>query len=311
MTRALAPVSAHRPVDGLDLWEQLAQAEAIDRVRQIAPLRPHATVHVGADTHVGRLKGRSQQTNQDAFWFDSRAGMTLLVVADGISVSTAGSGDIASHLLVRSMARQWDVHADRLADAPEDALEEFLQTSLAAANSLICEATLQIIGGALGREVPMGTTVVAAVMRSGRVVLASLGDSRAWVVGASGAASMTGDQNVRGMWLETWRQGEPMDYNGEGRALVGYVGRFDETGTPAPLPPAVRRFTLLSGESLVLSSDGLNDYAAPSAAALATLLEEACTASDPDAAARLLVDRANAGGGGDNVTVIVARQSPS
>ena len=80
---------------------------------------------------------------------------------------------------------------------------------------------------------------------------------------------------------------------------------------PAPLPPAVRRFTLLSGESLVLSSDGLNDYAAPSAAALATLLEEACTASDPDAAARLLVDRANAGGGGDNVTVIVARQSPS
>ena len=311
ITRSLAPLPALRPGSGLELWEQLAQAEAIDGVRTHAPRRPGAPVTFGADTHVGRLKSRSRQTNQDAWWAATHGGLTMLVVADGISVSNAGSGDLASQILVRTFSGMWESHAPRLVAAPDASLETFVREAFAAANDAICAATLRIVGGPLTHQIPMGTTAVVALVRGGQAIVGSLGDSRAWVVGAAGAASVTGDQNVRGLWLESWRHGEPIAYDGEGHALVGYVGRFDEGGTPAPLPPALRRVVILPGECLVLSTDGLNDYAAGSGAELAVLLEQACTVDDLDAAARFLVEQANAGGGGDNVTVIVARQHSS
>jgi PPM family protein phosphatase len=306
--RALSPQAALRPSGGLDLWEQLAQAEATDRVRAAAPPRPRARLQVGADTHIGRLKARAGQTNQDAVWHATRGGLSFLVVADGISVSTAGSGDVASNLLVKTIARRWDERADRLVDASDDALEAFLVESLARANDAICATSLRIVGGQLANHMPMGTTAILAMARGGTVLLAALGDSRAYVVGAAGAASVLGDQNLRGAWLASWLRGAPITLDGEGHALIGYVGRFNADEQPAALPPALRRLTLLPGESLVLCSDGLNDYAAGSASELAGMLEQACAMADPEAAARALVARANEGGGGDNITVLVARQ---
>ncbi len=308
LTRALAPDPGRRPRSGLELWEQLAQAEALERVRAEAPPRPAAAVRVGSDTHIGRLKARLSQANQDACWFATRDDLTIAIVADGISVSTAGRGDMASALLVRTLSQRWDESTVELAGASFDAIEAFLADALDAANVAICQTSLRLAGGQLGRHIPMGTTAVAAVLRGDHGVLASLGDSRAYLVGACGAASLLGDQNLRGAWLRSWQQGAPIELDGDGYALVGYVGRFGPDDRPESHPVQLRRVRLLPGESVVLCSDGLPDYARPSAAELAADLEAACAADDPEAAARQLVTVANEGGGGDNVTVLVLQQ---
>jgi len=308
ISRALSQEPGLRPRNGLDLWEQLACAQASASVRARAPLRARAGLDVAHDSHIGALKSRSGQTNQDALYWDRDGALTLLVVADGISISNAGSGDLASGLLVQVFAERWAEHRARLADAPPDALRAFLVDALAAANAAICARTLQLIGGAVGRHIPMGTTAVAALIRGDDVHLASLGDSRAYLVGAAGAALLTGDQNLRGEWFKGWQKGNAPELINEGHALVGYCGHFNEDGREEPVTPATRRARMLPGEVLVLCSDGVTDYAAASPAECAILMEEAARVPDVGAACRLLVDRANAGGGGDNITVVIARQ---
>ena len=45
-------------------------------------------------------------------------------------------------------------------------------------------------------------------------------------------ALVTADQNTRSEWLRSWRSGAPNDLIGDGYALVGYVGHFDEDPPP-------------------------------------------------------------------------------
>jgi serine/threonine protein phosphatase PrpC len=51
----------------------------------------------------------------------------------------------------------------------------------------------------------------------------------------------------------------------------------------------------------------VTDYAADDAGEMAVILEEIARKPDLGMACRALVDKANEGGGGDNITVVLAR----
>ncbi len=307
LIRSLSAVLTHRPWDALDLWEQLAQAQATADVRAAAPRRGTLSLQLGYDSHIGHVKARGNQTNQDALFFQQDGATTLLLLGDGISVATAGSGDLASALLVQVLSGRWDAAVPDLTGAGADACRDFLEMALAEANQTICEASTRLAGGDLSRHIPMGTTALAAVIHHDEVIMASLGDSPAWLVGSFGATRLTADQNVRGRWLRSWQRHEPVDLTTEGNALVGYCGHFDDKWRPAPIVPQFAHVRLLPGETLVLTSDGFSDYAATTTAELAALVEAAVREDDLSAGCRMLIDRANAGGGGDNITVLAAR----
>ncbi len=305
--RALAADHSIRPKTGLDLWEQLELGAATARVREESPRFSAARLDVAHDTHIGLLKSRLSQTNQDALYWQVDGPMSLLVVADGISVSTAGSGNQASQILVQEMARQWDQSVDHLLAADEAMIHRFLDEALAHANRSICEAAVRAAGGDLGRNIPMGTTALVVVVRGDRALMAWLGDSRIYLVGSFGAAQLSADQNLRGEWLRSWQTNTPVELGSDGYALVGYCGHFDDEGHPRAIAAGHRSLTLLPGELLVLCSDGVTDYAADDAGEMAVILEEIARKPDLGMACRALVDQANEGGGGDNITVVLAR----
>ena len=66
---------------------------------------------------------------------------------------------------------------------------------------------------------------------------------------------------------------------------------------------------MLSGETLVLMSDGIVDYATPSHLDLLQLMTKLVNEKTPEEAAMGLVTAANRGGGGDNATALIARLS--
>ena len=313
LARCLSIDPARRPCNGTALWAQLAQAAAMEEVRKSAPVRLRMSMDVGVDTHIGAMKSRNSQTNQDASWWQVEGHTAFLALADGISVATAGSGDRAAAILMNTCARSWEAWCDRLQDPQITEVEarSFLENTLDTANRAICSAARRAANGDLERHIPMGTTAVLALVLGDRLHLATMGDSRAWLITAQGAAQLSGDQNLRMEWLRSWQTDEPNDLSGDGNVLTGFLGHFDPDGLPELLPVAHRALSLLPGETIVLGTDGFSDYAARGPSELAVMLDDAASQDDLFETARQLVMGANRGGGGDNVTILVARHRQS
>lgn len=307
---ALAADPSLRPADGLSLWERLHHAEAVHALRQATPWAHQATACAGFDTHVGVLKSLQTQTNQDSFLLVGEPTWSLLTVADGISQCNAGSGDLASGLTVRTLRSWWVDQADALKDADPPRIQAAVAGALERCNDVVCDGALRLARNE-DDFIPMGTTLVLALTRGNRVFLSALGDSRAYLVGRHGVALLTYDQNLQSDRFRAAVGGQPIGWGDAGTPLVGYVGHFTPDGTPTPGPTFTRALTLLPGEWLILCSDGLTDYGGPEEAAVARLLattvrdaKGATLASQAMDVCRTLVDAANRGGGGDNVTVL-------
>lgn len=203
--------------------------------------------------------GRVRANNEDRWLIRERAGVTLLCVADGVG-GLAG-GEVASAAAV-------DGVADRFFTAvPAEGARGALTTAVAHANSAVVDAAH---GSA--------TTLVLAAVRKRDLAVASLGDSRAYLVRAAIIRQLT------------------TDHSG---AQPGSITRF--LGDPGGVQPDVFVETLRAHDRVVLCSDGLTRHV--------TDAEIAARAADDDparATARL-VALANERGGEDNVTVVVYR----
>lgn len=295
---ALHPDPASRPDARawMAMWEAASDAE---RARAARP-PDESRISVGFDSHIGKVKLLQSQTNQDCLYIGTRGASSLLVVADGISVSDAGRGELASRLVASALGRLWE----NIGNAPISP-RRLLDRSLHLANRTVCERALRIAGGDLSGRMPMGTTVVAALVQGNQVHLSWLGDSRAYLLGPWGASQLTSDDNVSGERYIAWCGGFARSWGPAGHALTRYVGHFDTSWAPAPLPAHHTRFVLMPGERVVLCSDGVTDYIDSHEGGVAAKLLETLRIPDAEEAARHIVSQANRAGGGDNTSAVV------
>ena len=259
--------------------------------------------NIAHDTHIGAKKSWTSQTNQDNFYFDAYKNSALLVVADGISISTAGTGDQASNIAVQVAAHIWSLNKETLIHASEEDIHHFILQVLLHANHNICETSASLVEE-IEQETPMGTTILIGYVRGNDLWMSNLGDSRAYLLNQNGLALITGDQNLRG---EKLRHGIPVDLTDNQPALIRYLGHFDDKMEPALHAPDFRYVRLLEGERILLCSDGLTDYAAPSHADFNELVMALCSSSSwLNEICWQLTIFANAAGGGDNITTLLA-----
>ena len=260
---------------------------------------------VGYDSHIGRRKAWSSQTNQDNFYFDFYKNCSIFLVADGISVSTAGSGDIASRIAVTVTRHFWERQKEEFCQMRTIDRQQAIYRILDNINYNIFESAKETAGGDISDKIPMGTTAVLALTVGTEVIIASMGDSRIYGRLKSGLVQLTGDQNVRG---EKLRHNYQLENENDGFALIRYLGRFSEQSNEADmLPPDIRIFQILPGECLLLCTDGLTDYINPSLAVTNKTLLDAMNEDDPMETAWKLITAANRGGGGDNITLVYSR----
>ena len=233
------------------------------------------TITAGAVTHAGLVRS----ANEDSLLTTAQ----FAAVADGMGGHAAG--EVASRIAVESIAEL----AAHPMPQPDDVIE-----AIARANQRILEqgaAQLEFAG--------MGTTLsgigLLTVANSPQWIVYNVGDSRVYRHADGSLAQVTVDHSE----VEELRAaGQLSDDEARHYPRRNVVTR--SLGSDPPPRPDVWVFPPQPGERFVICSDGLNLEV--SDAEIAAVIEER---RDPYEAASLLVERALAAGGRDNVTAIV------
>jgi protein phosphatase len=244
------------------------------------------TLHIeaAARTHAGLVR----PGNQDCFGVDAELG--LYVVCDGMG--GAAGGEVASGLAVETflaIARQ-EIESSPLYNGAVSG--PALQRAVAAANrAVLARAHWDIVYRG------MGSTLVAARVKDGKLSVINVGDSRAYLIRDGHATQLTEDHSFV---AESVRRGIMAAAEAETSPLQSVITRA--IGSEPDVRPDLFEVPLQAGDTLLLTSDGLTRHV--HAHELAEVLSSASTAEH---ACDLLLDLANRRGGSDNITCIVVR----
>lgn len=242
---------------------------------------------MGGLSHTGLVRGG----NEDCIATRSELGLAIL--ADGMGGHQAG--EVASRMAVDIIADYFDARSERGAGERRAAMDK----RRAIANAIqTANAAIYHVARRRADYHGMGSTVVVAVFDRDRLHIGHVGDSRLYRLQNGSLEQLTEDHSMvqelvnRGLYTPHEAR-RSLAKNLLTRALgVDPVVEVDTADT------AVRQ-----GDIYLLCSDGLTDVV--SDAQIAGILG----AADDDlrAVARRLIDRANAHGGPDNISVILVR----
>jgi protein phosphatase len=231
------------------------------------------SLRYAARSDVGLLR----DGNEDSLY----AGPRLLAVADGMGGHAAG--EVASAVVIAALAPLDD-------DVPPTDLLGALRAALATAND-----ELQDMAETDGALEGMGTTVTAVLTDGGRLGLAHIGDSRAYLLRDDKLELITRDHTfVQSLVDEGRITAEEADHHPQRSLLTRALDGRDA------IEPDLSVREVRAGDRYLLCTDGLSGVVSEETirATLAT--------GDPRTAVDRLVDLALRGGGPDNVSCVVA-----
>lgn len=240
--------------------------------------------------------GRKRQDNEDRFCLEPALG--LYVVADGMGGHAAG--EVASRLAVETI-QEWmekylrglDAATGATAAASGSLEAAFLASSIQQANRVIFEAAK-----ARPEYAGMGTTIVATLAHGDRFIVAHVGDSRIYRIRGGVIAQLSRDHSFVQQQVDCGSLSPTEAQRSQYRHMITRALGLKESvdvdlGEHAARPDDI----------ILLCSDGLSDLLDDEEILNAV---EACGA-DLERACETMVDRANAKGGDDNITVLTVQ----
>ncbi len=222
----------------------------------------------------------------------------VFLIADGVGGSQAG--EVASGLSVTTIEDFLLNTLRRFSNL--QASEE--QGALCALEDALCQADSRIFEESVKHPEweGMGTTLTMAFAVNWRLFVAHAGDSRCYLYSAGRLRQLTQDHTViaemarNGMISAEKAVGHPWRH-----FVTNIVG-----GRKRGVQVELHSLDLHPDDVLLLCSDGLTEMVPEGQ--IAAVLQQEC---DPQRACEGLVSEANRLGGNDNITVIVARISPT
>ena len=245
---------------------------AADRSYKSTPrTRKGPLTSFGSRTDIGCLRDH----NEDSLVVTP----PLFAVADGMGGHAAG--EVASEIAVRVLSEL----------APEHPDGEALGRAIEEANRAVIQAAHE----GRGRQ-GMGTTMTAAMLEGERLVIAQVGDSRAYLLHQGKLQQLTRDHSLMADMIEAGQLTPEEARTHPQRSVITRA-----LGSDVHLHPDIYEINVETGDRLLVCSDGLSGMVFDDQ--IESTLRRV---QDPQRCASQLVNEAIAAGGHDNVTVIVA-----
>lgn len=237
-----------------------------------------------------KIAGRSdigliRVSNQDNYLITkNKKGDTLAIVCDGIGGAKAG--DVASLMTTKNIGESF-VEIDGFDDVM--AGEEWLRKVLKQTNDKIFSATV------MSKDYEgMGTTFVGAIIVDNEIVIANVGDSRAYVLDNEQLKQITVDHSLVNQLVASGEiKIEEVETHPQRNILTNALGVIGNL--------RIDTFKVDKGDKILLCTDGLSGYVKHD------LIEKTLSKNDYslDQMLETLISSANKVGGYDNITAII------
>ena len=229
-------------------------------------------------------KGIVRNSNQDAYFAgEISQEVTFAVVCDGMGGAKAGN--VASTAAVKSIS-EYIANSYR-SNMSLDDITKMLRNAIISANIEIYDMAAQ------NEQLQgMGTTVVAAVVRNGNAVVANVGDSRVYLVDDN-ITQLTTDHSIVQTLIESGKiTAEDAKVHPRKNVITRALGAESDVAVD------IAEYNLYENNTLLLCTDGLTNFVSEED------IFKTFKENDISVVSEKLVELANQGGGGDNITAV-------
>ena len=244
--------------------------------------------------------GRVRKNNEDSYMISPEA--NLAIVADGMGGLEAG--EVASRMAVDLISEQiYDVmptdefDPDNLDEAENNSMIYCMEKFIPLFRIWINKVNQAVVSFASERQRKIGTTVLIFFSRGDRSLLAHVGDSRIYMLRGNQLFQVTKDHSVLNRMMEQGLQLTDAQKKKYKHVITQAIGVQEEVA------PDVRLHKLEPGDIYLLCTDGLTDMVGD--AEIQDVMIN--NARRLPRLADSLVNLANARGGKDNITVVLAK----
>ena len=232
--------------------------------------------------------GKAREINQDYYSIPKpEDNLQLFILADGMG--GYNGGEIASSLATTSAKSYIENNFDKI-EHNKEAILELIKNAIEYANMVVFEKSKQEpnLEG-------MGTTLDICFIYNNKVYVGHVGDSRIYRIRGEIIRKLTKDHSYVQQLVEDGKiTREEAEHHPKKNMLLKALG------CTAMVEPDLRARNIETGDILLMCSDGLTN-----------MVEEKeiyrVVRENPETAAQVLVELANAAGGYDNITVVIIK----